>query len=237
LSYLRLRRGQLAIACFLLTSLLFLAVPGIDLLFSRLFFENGFVLRTNRLQEIVQDGIGISLTSCMLLFTGVYVFNRRRNRRLWEIDGRKLLYLFAVLVLGAGLIVNALLKDHLGRARPRDIAEFGGSRQFTPAYVPSGECARNCSFPTGDGAAAFFSLAVSSVFRRKRALVIAGVSLGVAVSLSRIAAGAHFLSDAVVSFFVMWLIADILYHYMLEPRPLPHPAGVVGAAGAARSSS
>jgi lipid A 4'-phosphatase len=234
---LKLRRGQLLLAGFVLASLIFVAAPGIDLLFSGLFYENGFVLRKSRLQDIVQQGLSISLTSCMLLFTGIYLFNRQRHRRVWDIDGRKLLYLFAVLILGAGLIVNALLKDHLGRARPRDIAEFGGSRQFTPAYVLSQECARNCSFPTGDGAAAFFSLAVASVLRRRRALFVAGVSLGVAVSLSRIAAGAHFLSDAVVSFFVMWLIADVLYHYMLEPRPLLHPAAVGNAANAARSSS
>jgi lipid A 4'-phosphatase len=237
LSYLKLRRGQVLLAAFVLASLIFVAAPGIDLLVSGIFYEDGFLLRNSRLPEVVQQGLSISLTLCMAAFTGIYLFNRQRQRRVGDIDGRKLLYLFAVLILGAGLIVNAVLKDQLGRARPRDIAEFGGSRQFTPAYVLSRECARNCSFPTGDGAAAFFSLAVASVLRRRRALFVAGISLGVAVSLSRIAAGAHFLSDTVVSFFVMWLMADVLYHYMIETRPLLHPAPVGNAAGAARSSS
>ena len=60
-----------------------------------------------------------------------------------------------MLVLGAGLVVNGILKDDFGRARPRDIEAFGGSSQFTPAFVVSHECDRNCSFSSGDGAGAF----------------------------------------------------------------------------------
>jgi len=35
------------------------------------------------------------------------------------------------------------------------------------------------------------------------------------VSFCRIASGAHFLSDTVVSFFVMLIVADVLHHYLV----------------------
>jgi hypothetical protein len=39
------------------------------------------------------------------------------------------------------------------------------------------------------------------------------------------AAGAHFLSDTVVSFFLMLIVADVLHHYMLLPKGVVHSAG------------
>jgi hypothetical protein len=44
------------------------------------------------------------------------------------------------------------------------------------------------------------------------------------ISVSRLASGAHFFSDIVVSFFVMLVVADALHHYMIampEARSLP----------------
>ncbi len=150
------------------------------------------------------------------MVAAVYIFNRLSRRQLWKVDGKKVCYLSLVLILGAGLIVNVLLKDNFGRARPRDIAEFGGEQVFTPAFVVSRECDTNCSFSSGDGAAAFFSLALALALSRKRAWFAAAIGLGIAISLSRIAVGAHFFSDTVVSFFVMLITADVLYHYMFQ---------------------
>jgi membrane-associated PAP2 superfamily phosphatase len=36
-------------------------------------------------------------------------------------------------VIGPGLIINAVFKDHWDRPRPRDVVEFGGMLQCTPA--------------------------------------------------------------------------------------------------------
>ncbi len=115
----------------------------------------------------------------MVLVCGIYVFNRFSKRMLFGVDGKKVVYLFLVLIIGAGLIVNVMFKDNFGRARPRDIVEFGGSAQFTPAFVVSSACDRNCSFSSGDSAGAFFSLAFILAFRRKRATDTVGVGFGV----------------------------------------------------------
>jgi lipid A 4'-phosphatase len=125
------------------------------------------------------------------------------------------LYLLLVLTVGAGLIVNVGLKDNFGRARPRDIAEFGGTKQFTAAYVVGRECNTNCSFSSGDAAGGFFSLALALALSRRRAVLAAAVAVGIVVSLARIASGAHFFSDTVVSFFVMLMVADVLHFYVV----------------------
>ena len=47
------------------------------------------------------------------------------------------------------IVVNALLKNNWGRARPNDILELGGIEKFTPWYQFSESCASNCSFVSG----------------------------------------------------------------------------------------
>lgn len=214
-SYLKRKRGRMIVACFLISSLLLAAFPHIDLFISSVFYDKGFHLRDRWWQTFLQDGLSYFLFLSMVLVVGAYLFNSLSRRNLWKIDGRKVCYLFLVLIVGAGLVVNVILKDSFGRARPRDVIEFGGAKVFTPAFVVSRECNTNCSFSSGDGAGAFFSLALAMALSRRRALFVAGIGLGVVVSLSRIAVGAHFFSDAVVSFFVMLITADVLYHYMI----------------------
>ncbi len=55
-------------------------------------------------------------------------------------------FLILSVVIGPGLIINAVFKDHWDRPRPRDVVEFGGMLQCTPAPLrgESGE-----SFPCG----------------------------------------------------------------------------------------
>ncbi len=214
-SYLKRKRGRLIVACFLVSSLLLAAFPHIDIFISSAFYDGGFYLRDRWWQTFLQEGLSFFVLLSMVSVVGVYAFNSLSRRNLWRIDGKKVCYLFLVLIIGAGLVVNVILKDNFGRARPRDIVEFGGPKAFTPAFVVSRECHTNCSFSSGDGAGAFFSLALAMALRRRRAWFVAGIGLGIGVSLSRIAVGAHFFSDAVVSFFVMLITADVLHHYML----------------------
>ena len=59
-----------------------------------------------------------------------------------------------VLGIFVSLLVNALLKDHWGRARPNETTLFGGDGAFSGPFVIAGQCARNCSFVSGEGAGA-----------------------------------------------------------------------------------
>jgi lipid A 4'-phosphatase len=195
------------------------AFSDLDLLISRLFFDQGFHFAAQLWTKLLHEAVGVFIAVSVAAVIGIYAFNKLSQRNLCGIDGRKVLYLLLVLIFGAGLIVNGVFKNHFGRARPRDLQEFGGSRQFTPAFVVAGQCSSNCSFSSGDAAGAFFSMAFAIALTRRRVIAVAAVGFGVAVSLSRIAIGAHFFSDTVVSFFVMLIVADALCHYMFVLQP------------------
>lgn len=235
MSYLKAARTRMILLCFLISSLVLVAFSQIDIRISELFFDHGFYLAGQGWTRLLHDSVGDFITVSMISTIAIYAFNRLSKRNVFEIDGKRVLYLFLVLILGAGLIVNVILKDNFGRARPRDVEEFGGSRHFTPAFVIGSGCRSNCSFSSGDAAGAFFPLALSLVLTRRRKITAAAVGFGVAVSFSRIAIGAHFLSDTVVSFFVMLIVADALFFYMflsahetIERIPETIPGAVVG---------
>ena len=47
------------------------------------------------------------------------------------------LFIILSLAVGPGLIVNSALKEHWGRARPREITQFGGVAHYTVPFQPS----------------------------------------------------------------------------------------------------
>jgi lipid A 4'-phosphatase len=215
MGYLKRGRSQIILASFLLFSLVVAAFPAIDIAISRMFFHGGFP-RDQWWQALLHDSLNWFLGLSLGAAVALYAFNRVFKRSLCNVDGKRVAYLFLVLIIGAGLIVNVGLKDNFGRARPRDVAEFGGHKTFTPAFVMSRECHTNCSFSSGDAAGGFFSLAlVFALARRRRAALAAGIAVGVIESLARISSGAHFFSDTGVSFFVMLITADVLYYYIV----------------------
>ena len=130
---------------------------------------------------------------------------------------RFLLFVLLALAVGPGLVVNAGLKDNWGRARPRDVTQFGGGRQFTPALVPSDQCERNCSFVAGHPSVMFWlaALAWAASGRRRRQVLAVAVTLGLVAGLGRIAQGGHFLSDVmfsgIVTLTVVWALATRVF--------------------------
>jgi len=229
--YFNLRRSRLILGTFLLCSLTVAAFPGVDLAISRLFFHDG-AFPLDPWQRQVHVGLNYFLWVSLTTVIAIYLHNRLLKRRLCSIDGKRVLYLLFVLIVGAGLIVNAGLKDNFGRARPRDVAEFGGTQQFTPAYVISSECRTNCSFSSGDAAGGFFALALAMAVSRRRSVLVAAACVGAVVSFARIASGAHFFSDTLVSFFIMLIVADVAYFYMVLTQADRVELGGVGAVGA-----
>ena len=139
-------------------------------------------------------------------------------------------YILALFLLGPGILVNAILKAHWGRARPYSISDFGGSAHFTPAYQISDQCAANCSFVSGEGAGAM-ALAISILLilfvwrdRMPRAALrgaqAATLAMLVFTGWQRVASGGHFLSDVLLSWLFVALVAVVLARLM---RPLAPP--------------
>jgi len=203
-------------------ALLFVLAPGVDLWFSGLFYREGagFYLRdaywVKALYDIVHP-LAVALVVGLLL---LLAYNLVRHRALGPFDVRAVLFVLSVLAIGPGLVVNVVFKDHWGRARPRDVVEFGGTRTFTPAFVISDQCERNCSFVSGHASLPFAFAALGYLLRRRRWAVFAGAAaFGGAVGLGRILQGAHFLSDVVFSGVFVFLVAYLLAHFAFRLRP------------------
>lgn len=217
MGYLKQPRARRALLLGLASASLFAGFPAIDLHVARWFHRDGtFPLARSGWVRLLHESVAYVIVAVLVTTFCLFLFNRVRKADVCGIDAKVVCYLLSVLILGAGLTVNMIFKSGFGRARPRNVEEFGGCQRFTPAFTLATECADNCSFSSGDTAGACFTFALALVLRRRDAM-LAAITFGCLVSLSRIVSGAHFLSDTIVSILVMWLAADSLYFYMLLP--------------------
>lgn len=201
---------------------LLVAVPQIDLAIAGLFHDpfDGFYLRENPLVRLVFLGvpwITRSVVVSLLLFL-LAAWTIWRRRAFFSRQRRAALYLLLVMIIGPGLLVNTLFKDNWGRARPSQVEEFGGTKQFTRAALPADQCAKNCSFVSGHASVGFFFLAFAYVWPRRRILWLAsGTALGLGIGLVRIMQGGHFFSDVIFCGIVVYLSARVLHALMFRP--------------------
>ncbi|MFA4995441.1 MAG: phosphatase PAP2 family protein [Bdellovibrionales bacterium] len=188
--------------------------PQADLVLSGLFYRagEGFFLSDNPFflatQVLAYDGARV-LAAVFLVFA---VLCWARKRALF-LDAKAWTFLLLALLIGPGLVANVGFKDHWGRARPREVVEFGGANTFSPALTPQFEKAQsNGSFVSGDGAFGFFLPSFAYVSRRRlsRRVFWGGMAAGVVFSFSRLAVGAHFFSDiAYAAFFMLAACAGL----------------------------
>ena len=188
---------------------------------------SGFPIKQNHgvefLRTVVWDATLLMPLLALLLLIWTWLRAPLLNlpARLWG-------FVLVLFLLGPGLVVNGLLKAYWGRARPINVVDFGGTAQFSPAWQISDQCAANCSFVSGEGAGSM-AMAVSVLLilsmlqqRLPRAAILLGraaalISL-VFVGWQRVASGGHFLSDVLISWLVVALIAVVLARLMLPPR-------------------
>ena len=196
-----------------------IAFPELDLYVSGLFYNNHFYMKGSLWESILYQSVPALLIITIVSVLLLCCYNLLTGKNIGCIDIRKTVYLLLVLIIGSGIIVNLGLKEHSGRARPVHISEFNGSKQFTPAFIISDQCDRNCSFSSGHSSAAFFFIAVAMLFKKRRTALLIAFTYGSLVSLARIAAGGHFLSDCIMSFFIMAFTADFLFRVL---QPVTH---------------
>ena len=153
---------RIAGVVFALLAVLFVAFPEIDLAASRVFYHDGtwaFSGGNWPLFELIYRGtprVGQALL--IILASGLLLGNVKRLR--WLHARRATFgFLLAAALLGPVLLVDATLKDGWHRARPATVTEFGGPLEFTPAFVPTNQCEKNCSFVSGHVATAAFVMA------------------------------------------------------------------------------
>jgi membrane-associated PAP2 superfamily phosphatase len=150
---------------------------------------------------------------------------------------RQAVFMLFFLALGPGLTVNMLFKEQYGRARPREIVEFGGNQQFTNFWQP-GKAGTNSSFPSGHAAIAFATMTPWFVLRDRQqraaaGFLVLGVLFGSLVGIARILQGGHFPSDILWAGGLLYLIGGILALLMRldsDSLPLGNHADQVGLA-------
>lgn len=207
----------------------FLVFPRVDLIVSGWFYRpgDGFWLARIPWVEGLRNGIwNLSIATFLLSLLALVL--SAAGRPIGGIGAREAGFIFLLYLLGPVLAVNGILKEHWGRARPVDVAEFGGAAAFTPPWLPADQCVSNCSFVSGEGSAAA-ALALAFLILAppaRRALprggfvlyALAGVLLPAAGLALRLVTGRHFLSDTVFAVLLVLAIALAL-HRLLFPRP------------------
>ncbi len=197
----------------------------VDIDVSRAYYipGTGFTWSADGLLEFVRvavpDVIIGSYVVCVLLWVAGLV----KRDLVWRVTPPVILYLTLTLLLGPGLIVEALLKPNWGRARPKDIAEFGGAAAYTPPWQVANECEHNCSFVSGHAAVAFWVAAYAMLLpaRLRAPGLFAGVLFGLAVGMVRVMQGAHFFSDVVGAGLIVILVNALLARLILERKAAP----------------
>lgn len=205
-----------------LAAILFVAVPQIDLAAAHIFYvgENKFVMSgspiidawlrsTRALARIVVVALAVGLILSLVL-----------RRAILGLDWRRYVFLLLCFAVGAGIVANALFKENWGRARPSQIVEFGGEKKFTPAFVITDQCPRNCSFVSGDSAFAFGTLGFALLAGRHRRYVLVALAFGLIVGVGRMLTGNHFLSDIIFSG-VFTVLSVLILERLLLPRAPP----------------
>jgi membrane-associated PAP2 superfamily phosphatase len=212
----------IALGLALVVGLVFGIYPELDLKLAALFYDSAtksFPLKLNTLAAIARDGAmwiawGLALPSIIAL-----VVKLARPDKPLLVSGRSVMFLLVTLVLSAGVLTNLTFKSYWGRPRPVMVTEFNGPWQFVPYWDPRGECGRNCSFFSGEGATAFWTFAPAALTPPAwRPLAYAAATLfGITTSVLRMAFGGHFFTDVaaagLVSFLVIWLAYAWIYRW------------------------
>jgi lipid A 4'-phosphatase len=195
-------------ALFVLACGIFLGWPELDLWLATRFYDQAGHFPANRWVSVQAvyvwaPRLGWVLTAWALLVLVIrWVWPERISRGL----SRRCWAWILMAFLGNGLLVHEVLKDQVGRPRPNQVQEMGGTVPFVPALQLSSSCDRNCSFVSGHAAMGFCFMAFGMWAAReaRRRWLLTGWWMGSTIGLVRMVQGGHFLSDIVFAFLAIW---------------------------------
>lgn len=193
-----------------------------DLNFQALFWNEGEQLwegKRNNLSLLIYEfsilpAILIAITA---LFIWIFSYSVQRLIFLRKIG----IYLFLVLAIGNGLIVNGLFKEFWGRPRPAQIENFSGTQVYEPSlWIDTSSYGK--SFPCGHATMGFYfyALALLAGMPAQRFLILFATIFGLLIGIGRSSMGGHFLSDTLWAGILLWLTSKALYDaFNLKKQP------------------
>ena len=201
--------------------------PNIDILTSSFFFNNesGFFLKNIFLAKLFYYLVPIFLClSLAYIFVHLlYIYFKPKFlfkiKDIFQLSKRDLVFILSCIILIPGILVNGILKEYSGRARPSQIKEFSGPKNFSMPFIISDQCNSNCSFVAGHPSMAFTSLSIALVIRKnkiKRKAIIISLLFGFFSGLFRIIQGGHFFSDVISSTFITCLSILLIYYFFYK---------------------
>lgn len=216
---------------FLVTATVVISATGADLAVSSHFYQAGSWPVGTRFPWNLFYWPGPCLPIILAVFGLCAACYGTVNPR-WHNWRRQGIFLVLLLALGPGLLVNGIFKDHWGRPRPHQVMEFGGKKAFLTPWQPAFD-AEGRSFPSGHASAAFYMTAPYFIYRRHRPKIArrwlaGGIAFGLLMGYARIAQGAHFLSDILWAWGMVYLTAVALSSLVLQkPAPVTDSAGTM----------
>lgn len=205
----RVTEFRIALTAAALLAALFIALPQIDLTVAAWFYRGSGQWILNRddtwlaipYRGLPRLGQGLLITLFVLWLLSFW-------RRFPALKAKRasIGFLLCGALAGPVLLVDATLKEHSGRTRPVNIEQFGGSKQFTPAFIPADQCEQNCSFVSGHVATASFIMAFGwlGAPALRRRWLLASLGFGAFFALVRMVPGGHFLSDTIFAWFATY---------------------------------
>jgi lipid A 4'-phosphatase len=209
-----------------LTGIVFAVAPGLDLAVASFFHAISVRESMPRLYRAIEVGRSLEPVVTTLAIApaiAVVVIKMFWPKRPTLMPARAALFLILTLVLGPGLLVNAVLKDHWSRPRPGMVTAFGGAMDFKPWWDPRGACDANCSFVSGETSSAVWLAAPALLVPVPwRYAALGGVAVyACAIAFMRLLLGGHFLSDvifaAIFTGLVIWTVHGLLLRWRISP--------------------
>lgn len=216
----------LALVAATVTFGIFQAFPDLDLAAAKLFCHassagdpgaqgrscEGFPVQDDGRAKVIRKALFYlpPIAAAILAFDIIY---RRAVTPPWLCRGFRLeaLAILAYLAVPIG-VVNGIFKQYSGRPRPYETLQFGGDLNFVSVADFTGACTGNCSFVSGEAAAAGWLLGVALIVWRRRPLLgRALIAASVITPALRVAMGGHYLSDALLG----WLAGALSLPLMI----------------------
>lgn len=192
-------------------SAFFIIMPVLDIWFSDLFYVEGKGFPARKIEilgTIRAIGQYFPITFAVVILVALIlklIYPSRRSL----FPARFTVYFGSLFLLGPGLLVNGILKPLWDRPRPINTIDFGGVYPFVEAWAMGGGFFANRSFVSGEtaGVICLLPLALFVAKEWQRSVMALLLAFAVIISVNRIAFGAHYLSDVLISAGLMFALA------------------------------
>lgn len=209
---------------FILFYFTFLVFPNLDIYISEIFFKDSQFLSETSIWikdfRILLKNVMVAIPICAILYL-VVIFKRKKYFK-YSLKKKKIVFSVLGLILGpiigCGLVANLYFKDTWGRARPVNIEHFNGEKKYTPPFIKSDQCEKNCSWIGGETSAAFSFLFAVFILNKPIFLFNINLIFGTLVTFGRMAMGGHFFSDnlfaAIFMIYLALMYRKIVFHFL-----------------------